>query len=98
MSANEQRYLESEIAKYQQRADRAAAAGNEGGRSTYQRYVNRYSNKLASMQNNGGVCRKIWNGVKWVLTCGSARSQGRTRKVQKSKKQKKSLTRRNRKI
>ena len=97
MSANEQRYLESEIAKYQQRADRAAAAGNEGGRSTYQRYVNRYSNKLESMQNKG-VCRKIWNGVKWVLTCGSARSQGRTRKVQKSKKQKKSLTRRNRKI
>ncbi len=97
MSANEQRYLESEIAKYQQRADRAAAAGNEGGRSTFQRYVNRYSNKLDSMQNKG-VCRKIWNGVKYVLTCGSARSQGRTRKVQKSKKQKKSLTRRNRKI
>lgn len=97
MSANEQRYLESEIAKYQQRADRAAAAGNEGGRSTYQRYVNRYSNKLESMQNKG-VCRRIWNGVKYVLTCGSARSQGRTRKVQKSKKQKKSLTRRNRKI
>jgi len=96
MSANEQRYLESEIAKYQQRANRAAAAGNEGGRSTYQRYVNRYSNKLDSMQNKG-VCRKIWNGVKYVLTCGSARSQGRTRKVQKSK-QKKSLTRRNRKI
>ena len=97
MLANEQRYLESEIAKYQQRADRAAAAGNEGGRSTYQRYVNRYSNKLESMQNKG-VCRRIWNGVKYVLTCGSARSQGRTRKVQKSKKQKKSLTRRNRKI
>jgi len=97
MPANEQRYLESEIAKYQQRADRAAAAGNEGGRSTYQRYVNRYSNKLDSMQNKG-VCRRIWNGVKYVLTCGSARSQGRTRKVQKSKKQKKSLTRRNRKI
>jgi len=97
MSANEQRYLESEIAKYQQRANRAAAAGNEGGRSTFQRYVNRYSNKLDSMQNKG-VCRKIWNGVKYVLTCGSARSQGRTRKVQKSKKQKKSLTRRNRKI
>ena len=97
MPANEQRYLESEIAKYQQRADRAAAAGNEGGRSTFQRYVNRYSNKLDSMQNKG-VCRKIWNGVKYVLTCGSARSQGRTRKVQKSKKQKKSLTRRNRKI
>jgi hypothetical protein len=97
MSANEQRYLESEIAKYQQRADRAAEAGNEGGRSTYQRYVNRYSNKLESMQNKG-VCRRIWNGVKYVLTCGSARSQGRTRKVQKSKKQKKSLTRRNRKI
>jgi hypothetical protein len=97
MSANEQRYLESEIAKYQQRANRAAAAGNEGGRSTYQRYVNRYSNKLDSMQNKG-VCRRIWNGVKYILTCGSARSQGRTRKVQKSKKQKKSLTRRNRKI
>jgi len=97
MSANEQRYLESEIAKYQQRANRAAAAGNEGGRSTFQRYVNRYSNKLESMQNKG-VCRRIWNGVKYVLTCGSARSQGRTRKVQKSKKQKKSLTRRNRKI
>jgi hypothetical protein len=97
MSANEQRYLESEIAKYQQRANRAAAARNEGGRSTFQGYVNRYSNKLDSMQNKG-VCRRIWNGVKYILTCGSARSQGRTRKVQKSKKQKKSLTRRNRKI
>jgi len=98
MSANEQRYLESEIAKYQQRANRAAAAGNEGGRSTYQRYVNRYSNKLASMQNNGGVCGWIFREGRKIFTCGGGRSQGRTRKVQKSKKQKKSLTRRNRKI
>lgn len=97
MSANEQRYLESEISKYQKKADHCEATGNEGGRSTYQRYVNRYTQKLESMQNKG-VCRRVWNGVKYVLTCGSARLQGRSRKVQKSKKQKKSLTRRNRKI
>ena len=97
MSANEQRYLEQQISKYQQKADHCADTGNEGGRSTYQRYANQSAKKLESMQNKG-VCRRVWNGVKYVLTCGSARSQGRTRKVQKSKKQKKSLTRRNRKI
>jgi hypothetical protein len=98
MPANEKSYLESEIAKYQYKADHCAASGNEGGRSTYQRYVNRYTGQLESLQGNGGLCKKVWNGVKWVLTCGSARSQGRSRKVQKRKQQKKSLTRRNRKI
>jgi hypothetical protein len=98
MSANEQRYLEREIAKWQQRANLAAAAGNEGGKSTFQRYVNRYSNKLKPKQSNGGVCGWIFREGRKIFTCGGGRSQGRTRKVQKSKKQKKSLTRRNRKI
>ena len=50
MSANEQRYLEQQISKYQQKADHCADTGNEGGRSTYQRYANQSAKKLESMQ------------------------------------------------
>jgi hypothetical protein len=59
-----------------------------------------------AQQRNGGnggngenrsLCRRVWNGFMYVLTCGSARSQ-RTRKQRKnkSKSRKQKQTRKNR--
>ena len=55
---------------------------------TWRKTLEQARNQLAELEGGqNGLCKRIWNGAKYILTCGSHRAQ-RTRKARKGKSRK----------
>ena len=55
---------------------------------TWRKTLEQVRNQLAELEGGqNGLCKRIWNGAKYILTCGSHRAQ-RTRKARKGKSRK----------
>ena len=55
---------------------------------TWRKTLEQARNQLAELEGGqNGLCKRIWNGFMWIVTCGSHRAQ-RTRKARKGKSRK----------